>query len=371
MSLTELLPEVLPPLTVLLSVAALAIFAIGYPRAVARQRREQRARAEAEAKRVPEAPRIPERAVPAAPPPRPVRAPADLRGGLRKSRAALIGRIDALLRGRSALDPATLGQVEEVLFAADIGVRTAEDLLEAARRAGSPGEVHAALEARALEILARLPAARVPMSARPHVLLVVGVNGSGKTTTIGKLASRWSAEGKKVIVAAADTYRAAAIDQLAIWAERSGARLVRGEPGGDPAAVAFDALKAARAEAADVLVIDTAGRLQTDQGLMDQLAKVARVTRREIPDAPHETLLVVDGNTGQNAIRQAEEFSRAVPVTGIALTKLDGTAKGGVVLGIAQEVGIPVRWVGVGERIEDLAEFEPEAFVRALFATEE
>jgi len=207
----------------------------------------------------------------------------------------------------------------------------------------------------------------VPMSARPHVLLVVGVNGSGKTTTIGKLAARWMAEGRKVVVAAADTYRAAAIEQLAIWAQRSGARLVRGEPGGDPAAVAFDALKTARAEAADVLIIDTAGRLQTDQGLMDQLAKIARVVRKEVTDAPHETLLVVDGNTGQNAIRQAQEFSRAVPVSGIALTKLDGTAKGGVVLGIAQEVGIPVRWVGLGERVEDLDEFSPERFVRALF----
>jgi fused signal recognition particle receptor len=209
------------------------------------------------------------------------------------------------------------------------------------------------------------------MTARPHVLLVVGVNGSGKTTTIGKLASRWTGEGRKVVVAAGDTYRAAAIEQLAIWAQRSGAQLVRGEPGGDPAAVAFDALKCARAESADVLIIDTAGRLQTDQGLMDQLAKIARVVRKEVADAPHETLLVVDGNTGQNAIRQAQEFSRAVPVTGIALTKLDGTAKGGVVLGIAQEVGIPVRWIGLGERVEDLDEFSPETFVRELFAVDE
>jgi fused signal recognition particle receptor len=366
--LTELLPAVLPPLVTFLSVVALAIFAIGYPRALAAQRRAERqsiAPAPAAVER-----RAPEHVVPAAPAP-PVREAPDLRAGLRKTRLALVGRIEALLRGRSALDDATLGEVEEILFAADIGVRTADDLLQAARSAGEPGAVRDALATRALEILAALPPASVPMTARPHVLLVVGVNGSGKTTTIGKLASRWTSEGKKVVVAAGDTYRAAAIEQLAVWAQRSGARLVRGEPGGDPAAVAFDALKTSRAEAADVLIIDTAGRLQTDQGLMDQLSKIARVVGKEVADAPHETLLVVDGNTGQNAIRQAQEFSRAVPVSGIALTKLDGTAKGGVVLGIAQEVGIPVRWVGLGERVEDLDEFAPEPFVRALFAADD
>jgi fused signal recognition particle receptor len=247
-------------------------------------------------------------------------------------------------------------------------VRTADDLLEAVRAAGSPDAVHRALAARALEILGALPSARVEMGTRPHVVMVVGVNGSGKTTSIGKLAARWAGEGKQVVLAAADTYRAAAIDQLAVWAERTGARLVRGEPGSDPAAVAFDALKSAVADDADVVVIDTAGRLQTDQGLMDQLAKVARVVAKELPDAPHETLLVVDGNTGQNAIRQAQEFSRAVAVTGIVLTKLDGTAKGGVVLGIAQEVGIPVRYVGMGESLEDLHDFAAPDFVAALFA---
>jgi fused signal recognition particle receptor len=351
-------------MVVALSAGALAILAFGYPRAVAARRREQ-VRSE------PVERRAPEHAVPAAPAPRPAPPRADLRGGLRKSRFALVGRIEALLRGRPALDAATLGEVEEILFSADIGVRTAEDLLEAARAADSPGAVRAALEARALEILSRLPSAVVPMTARPHVLLVVGVNGSGKTTTIGKLASRWIGEGRKVVVAAGDTYRAAAIEQLAIWAQRSGAQLVRGEPGGDPAAVAFDALKGARAEGADVLIIDTAGRLQTDQGLMDQLSKIARVVRKELADAPHETLLVVDGNTGQNAIRQAQEFARAVPVSGIALTKLDGTAKGGVVLGIAQQVQIPVRWIGLGEQVEDLEAFSPESFARALFAGDE
>jgi fused signal recognition particle receptor len=381
-NLTELLPAVLPPLVVALSAGALAIFAIGYPRAVAQRRREQRrepasaarrgegtrAAQRGEAERSSAELRPPEHAVPAAPAAAPPAARPDLRAGLRQSRLALVGRIDALLRGRPALDAATLAQVEEVLFGADIGVRTADDLLEAARGSGSPAGVRPALEARALAILGGLRSAAVPMTARPHVLLVVGVNGSGKTTTIGKLASRWRGEGRKVVVAAGDTYRAAAGEQLAIWAQRSGARLVRGEPGGDPAAVAFDALKTARAEGADVLIIDTAGRLQTDQGLMDQLAKIVRVVKREVAEAPHETLLVVDGSTGQNAIRQAQEFSRAVPVSGIALTKLDGTAKGGVVLGIAQEVGIPVRWVGLGERVEDLDEFSAESFVRALFA---
>jgi fused signal recognition particle receptor len=292
----------------------------------------------------------------------------DWLGSLRKSRSALVDKIDAALRGHSQLDTEILEEVEAILFGADIGVRTADDLLEAVRAAGSPDAVHRALAARALEILGALPSARVEMGTRPHVVMVVGVNGSGKTTSIGKLAARWAGEGKQVVLAAADTYRAAAIDQLAVWAERTGARLVRGEPGSDPAAVAFDALKSAVADDADVVVIDTAGRLQTDQGLMDQLAKVARVVAKELPDAPHETLLVVDGNTGQNAIRQAQEFSRAVAVTGIVLTKLDGTAKGGVVLGIAQEVGIPVRYVGMGESLEDLHDFAAPDFVAALFA---
>ncbi len=383
MNIPELLTAVLPPLVTVLSFVALLTLAIGFPRALAARRREALARAEPA--RLEHRP--PENAVPASPVPTPVAAPEpepvvpvapparrpervapDLRSGLRKSRQALIGRIESLLRGRTALDAQTLSEVEEILFGADIGVRTAEDLLEAARGAGAPDAVRSALEARALELLRALPAADVPMTARPHVLLVVGVNGSGKTTTIGKLASRWGAEGRSVVLAAADTYRAAAIEQLAIWAERSGAQLVRGEPGGDPAAVAFDGVKTALAVDADVLIIDTAGRLQTDQNLMDQLSKIARVVKKEIADAPHETLLVVDGNTGQNAIRQAQEFSRAVPLSGIALTKLDGTAKGGVVLGIAQEVGVPVRWVGLGEKIEDLDEFAPEPFVRALFA---
>jgi fused signal recognition particle receptor len=273
-----------------------------------------------------------------------------------------------LLRGKGALEEETLARLEEVLYAADIGVRTAQDLLEAARRSESPAGVGAALEARALEILEQSRGGgAAPRRGSPHVVLVVGVNGSGKTTTIGKLASRWVREGQRVLVAAADTFRAAAIDQLETWAERAGAELVRGAPGGDPAAVAFDSLRAARARGFDVLLIDTAGRLQTRTGLMEELGKIVRGLQKQEPAAPHEVLLVLDASTGQNAIRQAREFQRAVGVTGIVLAKLDGTSKGGALLGIARELGLPVRYVGLGERIEDLADFDAGAFVRALF----
>ncbi|TDJ01075.1 MAG: signal recognition particle-docking protein FtsY [Deltaproteobacteria bacterium] len=279
-----------------------------------------------------------------------------------------MGRLERVLRGRQELDAGVLAELEEVLFGADLGVRTAEDLLAAAGRASSPAEVRTALERRALEILNEVPTPEVRELSRPHIVLVVGVNGSGKTTSIGKLAARWRDLGLSVLVAAADTFRAAAIDQLGVWAERAGAELVKGSPGGDPAAVAFDAVKAARARALDVVIIDTAGRLHTQAGLMDELVKIARVVKKEVPDAPHEVVLVLDANTGQNAIRQAQEFTRAVDVDHILLAKLDGTAKGGVVLGIAQEVGVPVRYVGVGEGLYDLREFEPEPFVQALFA---
>jgi len=292
----------------------------------------------------------------------------DWSAGLRRSRAGLVGKLEGLFRGRANLDEKTLEEVESVLFGADLGVRTAAEFLAVVRRLNSPDEVRPALEKRALEILETLPSPVIGESEKPHVILVVGVNGSGKTTTIGKLAARYAAAGKRVIVAAGDTYRAAAIDQLAIWAERAGVEIVKGAPGGDPASVAFDALKAAHTRGFDVVIVDTAGRLQTDQGLMDELAKIQRVLRKELPSAPHEVLLVLDANTGQNAIRQAQEFKRSVAVTGIALTKLDGTARGGVVLGIAQEVGLPVRYAGLGESLDDLADFDPRDFVAALFA---
>jgi fused signal recognition particle receptor len=299
--------------------------------------------------------------------PEPVRAPTDWRAGLRRTRGAFIDRLDGLLRGRSTLDAETLDEVEAILYGADLGVRTAEELLGAVRGLRSPDEVRPMLEARAQALLATLPSAVVEPREKPHVILVVGVNGSGKTTSIGKLAARYARAGKRVIVAAGDTYRAAAIEQLSIWAERAGVEIVKGAPGGDPASVAFDALKAARARDFDVVIVDTAGRLQTDQGLMDELAKIQRVMRKEMASAPHEVLLVLDGNTGQNAIRQAQEFKKAVAVTGIVLSKLDGTARGGVVLGIAQEVSLPVRYVGLGESIDDIADFDASEFIRALF----
>jgi fused signal recognition particle receptor len=303
-------------------------------------------------------------------PPRPTRtpAPADWFSGLRKTRDALLGRLDAVLGGAERIDPALLDEIEAVLLSADLGTRTADDLLEVARRSRSAAEVRPALRARALEILAPVEREPLGIAAKPHIVLVVGVNGSGKTTTIGKLADRYQREGRRVLVAAADTYRAAAIEQLEVWAARAEADIIKGEPGSDPAAVAFDAVKFARGHGLDVVLIDTAGRLQTDVGLMDQLRKMVRVVKKEIPDAPHEVLLVLDANIGQNAIRQAQQFKVAVDVSGIALTKLDGTAKGGVVLGVAQELALPVRYVGIGEGIDDLADFDAEQFVEALFA---
>ena len=306
-------------------------------------------------------------AAPVAAPPA-ARRETDWLGGLRRTRGAFIEKLDGLLRGRSSLDVETLDQVETILYGADLGVRTADEMLASVRSLRSVEEVHPTLEARARALLDALPSARIEPVEKPHVILVVGVNGSGKTTSIGKLAARYVRQGKRVLVAAGDTYRAAAIDQLAIWAERTGAEIVKGEPGGDPASVAFDAMKAARAREFDVVLVDTAGRLQTDQGLMDELAKIQRVMRKEIASAPHEVLLVLDANTGQNAIRQAQEFKKAVAVTGIVLSKLDGTARGGVVLGIAQEVGLPVRYVGLGETADDLADFDAGEFVSALFA---
>jgi len=307
-------------------------------------------------------PAIPEPAKEEAPP-----AP-NLATSLGQTRKTFFGRLDSLLRGRPSLDADTVAEIETLLFGADLGVRTADDLLETARAAGSPEAVRAALEARASEILLAVASPAPPEVSGPRVILVVGVNGAGKTTAIGKLAARHVRAGERVLVAAGDTYRAAAIEQLEIWAERAGAEIVKGEPGGDPAAVAFDAVSAARSRDADLVIIDTAGRLQTDRDLMDELAKISRVVKKEIPDAPHEVLLVLDANTGQNAIRQAQEFTASVDVTGIVLTKLDGTAKGGVVLGVAQEVGVPVRYVGVGEGVADLADFDANEFARALFS---
>jgi fused signal recognition particle receptor len=306
--------------------------------------------------------------VPAPPVARRVPAPADWFAGLRKTRDALLGRLDSLLGGADRLGPELLDEIETVLFSADLGTRTADDLMDVARRAGSPADVRPRLRERALELLRAAERPPIAIASKPHIILVVGVNGAGKTTTIGKLADRYQREGRTVIVAAADTFRAAAIEQLEVWANRAEAQIVKGAPGSDPASVAFDAVKSARSRGVDIVLIDTAGRLQTDAGLMDQLAKMSRVVKKEVPEAPHEVLLVLDANTGQNAIRQAKEFQAAVQVSSIALTKLDGTAKGGVVLSIAQEIGVPVRYVGIGEGLEDLTDFDAQRFVDALFA---
>jgi len=301
-------------------------------------------------------------------PPRSVR----LRDRLARTREALVGRVGGLLGGRT-LDADALGELEALLFSADLGVRTAEDLLQSVRSqaiGGDAAAVQAALCEAIRTKLARVEIAEPPLAGPPHVILVLGVNGSGKTTTIGKLAARHARAGRKVVLGAGDTFRAAAIEQLQVWGERVGCEVVSGQAGGDPAAVAFDTLKAAVARNADVAIIDTAGRLQTQKPLMEELTKIARVIGREVEGAPHETLLVLDSNTGQNAISQARLFTEAAQVTGLTLTKLDGSAKGGVIVGLADEFGIPVRYVGVGEGLDDLRDFSANEFVEALFETE-
>jgi len=290
---------------------------------------------------------------------------------LARTSETLVGRIGAVLAGRK-LDADLLEELEALLFTADLGVTTAESLLEAVRQQASGGdadEVRRVLHATILEKLRRIEPNGTPLAAtgKPHVILVLGVNGSGKTTTIGKLAARYTGEGKSVILGAADTFRAAAIDQLQVWGERIGCEVIAGQPGDDPASVAFDTVKAAIARGVDVAIVDTAGRLQTKKPLMEELAKIVRVLSRDLPDAPHECLLVLDSNTGQNALSQTRLFTEVTKVTGLVLTKLDGSAKGGVIVGLADEFGIPLKYVGVGEGVEDLRDFEAGEFVDALF----
>jgi fused signal recognition particle receptor len=308
--------------------------------------------------------------LPAVREPEPTAPPARLRDRLRLTREALVERVGTLV-GTRRVDAAVLEDLEALLLGADLGPRTAAALLEAVRREAAGGDADAIRGVLRGAIVAKLrriqPEACVEAAGKPHVVLVLGVNGSGKTTTIGKLAARHRAAGRRVLLGAGDTFRAAATEQLEIWGERVGCEVITGTQGGDPAAVAFDTLKAAVARGADVAIIDTAGRLQTQVPLMQELAKISRVIGRELPGAPHETLLVLDANTGQNAISQARLFTQAARVTGLVLTKLDGTAKGGVLVGLADEFGIPVRYVGVGESIEDLRAFDAEAFVEALF----
>jgi fused signal recognition particle receptor len=299
------------------------------------------------------------------------------------TRENLADRLDAVIGSRREIDAEVLDELEEALIGADIGVTTAMEIIETARQQVNRKQLNDADELKRLikselrQILDRAEHNRkqgtvaseteVPLDVRPYILMIVGVNGVGKTTTIGKLAHRIKSEGNEVLICAADTFRAAANDQLAIWAERSGVPLIQQKPGTDPSAVLFDSIRAAKARNADVLIIDTAGRLHTKTNLMQELEKMRRIANREVEGAPHEVLLIMDAVTGQNGLEQARQFTKAVPVTGLVLTKLDGTAKGGIVIAIAKELGIPIRYVGVGEQMNDLIEFSPEAYVNGLF----
>jgi fused signal recognition particle receptor len=296
---------------------------------------------------------------------------ARLRDRLLRTSEALVGRLSEVLGGRR-VDEALLEELEEVLFTADLGVSTAESLLERVRSEGQGADGDAVRDLLKQGMTEMLAAAErsdeaFSLSGKPHVVLVLGVNGAGKTTTIGKLAAKHQALGRSVLLGAGDTFRAAAIEQLQTWGGRVGCDVISGEAGGDPASVAFDTVQAAVARGIDVAIIDTAGRLQTKKPLMEELGKIVRVIGRDIPEAPHEILLVLDANTGQNAISQARLFSEVADVTGLVLTKMDGTAKGGVIVGLAHEFQIPVHFVGVGEGIDDLREFDSAEFVDALF----
>ena len=304
---------------------------------------------------------------------------ARFRRAVAATRDSLSVKLDTVFAGRKQIDDELLDQLEEVLIAADIGVPTTLHILEKVRRGVARQQINdlEALKAAIKnELLTILQASEregvaseltVPESVAPYVMMIVGVNGVGKTTTIGKLAQRIKAEGNDVLICAADTFRAAASDQLAIWAERTGVPLIQQKQGTDPAAVLFDSLKAAKARGSEVLIVDTAGRLHTKSNLMAELEKMKRVAAREVEGAPHETLLVVDAVTGQNGLEQARQFLKVAGVTGIVLTKLDGTAKGGIAVAIANELGLPIRYAGIGEKVDDLVVFDPELYVNGLF----
>lgn len=298
-----------------------------------------------------------------------------LREGLAKTRETLFGKVEALFQGHPKIDEDFLEALEEILLGADFGMPVTQDLIAALRRrlkSERDPDPRRLREIMAEEIGARLQSAQPwqPPAQRPCVIMLVGVNGVGKTTTIGKLAAQFVGEGKRVVIGAGDTFRAAAGEQLQVWGERAGAEVIRHAEGADPGAVAFDAARAAVARGADILLLDTAGRLHTKVNLMEELKKVRRVLAREIPGAPHETWLVLDATTGQNALAQARTFRAAVEATGLVLTKLDGTAKGGIVVAIGAELGIGVRFVGIGEGVADLRPFNAAEFVAALFQNE-
>lgn len=294
-----------------------------------------------------------------------------IKEGLKKTRDSVVSQIDSMLKSFTKIDEELFEELTELLVMGDVGIQTAEQITDELRvrvkKEGikDPNEITLLLQ----EVVADMLRGdeELKITTKPSIILVIGVNGVGKTTTIGKLANNLKKQGKSVLLAAADTFRAAAIEQLEIWADRSGCDIVKQNEGSDPAAVIYDAISAAKARNTDVIICDTAGRLHNKKHLMDELAKIGRVIDRELPDADKEYLLVLDATTGQNAVNQAEQFSKATGITGIVLTKLDGTAKGGVVLAIKNGLGIPVKYIGVGEQIDDLQEFVPEDFAKALF----
>ena len=294
-----------------------------------------------------------------------------LKSGLSKTKNAIFGQIDEVLKAFVRVDEDLLEELEELLICSDVGVGATEDIIEELREQIKDGRLKE--KEQVIEALKSILEGMIgegealKLDTTPSVVLVIGVNGAGKTTSIGKISNRLISQGKKVVVAAADTFRAAAIDQLAVWCERSGADIVKQSEGSDPAAVVYDAIGYAKSKKADVLIIDTAGRLHNKKNLMNELAKINRVIERELPDASRENLLVLDATTGQNAILQAKEFKNAAEITGLVLNKLDGTAKGGIVISIKRELDIPVKFVGVGEKIDDMQEFVAAEFVDALF----
>ena len=300
-----------------------------------------------------------------------------LKTGLAKTRNNIVGQLSGLLRAGRTIDEDLMEEIEEVLIRADVGVNTTLELMDRvretvkARGIKDSSELEEVLKQEMINVLGEADEHINTDSHQPYTILVLGINGAGKTTMIGKLAHRFKSEGKRVMVAAGDTFRAAAVDQLAIWCDRAGAELIRGSEGSDPASVVFDGLQSAISRQIDVLIIDTAGRLHTKKPLMDELSKIGRVMGRALTAAPHEVLLVLDGTAGQNAIMQAKFFNEAIPVTGVAVTKLDGTAKGGIIIAVKGEIGAPVKLIGIGEKLDDLLDFVARDFVEALFEREE
>ena len=294
-----------------------------------------------------------------------------LKEGLKKTKEAVFKQVTSLFSRYTVIDDDLYEELEEILITSDVGVGTTEQILESLQEVVRRDKITEPEDARRalMQILAEMIGEGEPLnlSTTPSVVLVIGVNGVGKTTSIAKIANLLKNDGKKVILAAADTFRAAAIDQIAVWADRVGVELVRHDEGSDPASVVYDAISAAKSRSADVLIVDTAGRLHNKKNLMDELAKINRVISRELPDAARETLLILDATTGQNAVIQASEFKNAADITGLVLTKLDGTAKGGIVFSIKRELDIPVKFIGVGEQMEDLQVFHADEFVRAMF----